>query len=82
MDIPYIVHESILARQERTIRRLFIIIILLIILLVGTNLCWIWYESRFEDVSTTTIEADSESGNAIANLSGEVHYGESKDNGN
>lgn len=82
MDIPYIVHESMLARQERTIRRLFIIIILLIILLVGTNLCWLWYESQFEDVSTTTVEADTENGAAIANLSGEVQYGESKDNGN
>ena len=77
-DIPYMAHESMLARQERTIRRLFIIIIFLIILLVGTNGAWIWYESQFVDISTS-VEADSDDGTAIANISGEVqYYGESK----
>lgn len=78
-DIPYVAHESMLARQERTIRRLFIIVILLIILLVGTNAIWIWYESQFEDVVTTSVEADTDNGTAIANMSGEVrYYGESE----
>lgn len=80
MDIPYIVHESILARQERTIRRLFIIIILLIILLVGTNLCWIWYESRFEDVSTS-VEQDIDGDSYVAGI-GSVVIGESSSESN
>lgn len=79
-SMPIIIHESSMARSERTIKRLFIIIILLIVLLVGTNVAWLIYESQFEDI-TTTIKSDSEQGNAIANYSGDVtYYGESGDN--
>ena len=46
ISIPYIVHEGVMARFERVIKRLWIIAILLIILLVGTNGAWIWYESQ------------------------------------
>ena len=76
-SMPIIVHESSMARCERTIKRLFIIIILLIVLLVGSNVAWLIYESQFEDI-TTTIKSDSDTGNAIANYSGDVtYYGES-----
>lgn len=51
--IPYFVHEGAMARQERTIKRLWILNILLILLLVGTNAGWLYYESQFEDVVTT-----------------------------
>lgn len=74
-DIPYIVHESAMARMERQLKRLWITILVLIVLLVGTNGIWIWYESQFEDVvtTTTTIEADAtDGGNAIANGDGSV----------
>jgi len=77
--VPYIVHEADMARQERTIKRLWILLILLIVLLVGSNCAWLYYNSQFEDVSTTTTEsyeavADND-GVAIANGSGEVNYG-------
>lgn len=74
-DIPYIVHESAMARMERQLKRLWITILVLIVLLVGTNGIWIWYESQFEDVvtTTTTIEADAtDGGSAIANGDGSV----------
>lgn len=74
-DIPYIVHESTMARMERQLKRLWITILVLIVLLVGTNGIWIWYESQFEDVvtTTTTIEADAtDGGSAIANGDGSV----------
>ena len=35
--VPYIVHESAMARAERGAKRLWTVIILLIVLLVGTN---------------------------------------------
>ena len=41
MMIPYIVHESAMARAERTARRQWIAIIILIILLMTTNALWI-----------------------------------------
>lgn len=75
--IPYIVHEADMARQERTIKRLWIALILVIVLLVGSNCAWLLCESQFEDVITTTenYEAGAENdGVAIANGSGEVTY--------
>lgn len=51
--INYAAHEGMMARMERTIRRLWIICIILIILLAGTNAAWIYYENSFEDVVVT-----------------------------
>lgn len=62
--VPYIVHEGMMARAERTAKRLWITILLLIVLLVGTNGMWIWYESQFEDcVTTQEVTQDVENGN-------------------
>lgn len=76
-SVPYIVHETAMARQERTIKRLWALVILLILLLLGSNAAWIWYESQFEDV-VTTVEANTDTGGtAIANGDGSVmYYGE------
>lgn len=57
-SVPYMVHEGDMARMERSNKRLWIVIILLILLLVGSNLCWIYYESSFEDVVITQENAD------------------------
>ena len=77
--VPYIVHEADMARQERTIKRLWVLLILLIVLFVGSNCAWLYYNSQSEDVSTTTTEsyeaAADNDGVAIANGSGEVNYG-------
>ena len=74
--VPYIVHEGAMARQERTIKRLWILCIVMFLALIITNAGWIWYESQFEDVVTTeTYESDSgDGGVAISNGSGEVSY--------
>ena len=75
-QIPYIAHESMMSRMERTIKRLWIMAIILIVLLVGTNLAWLYYEMQFEDVVTTetfTQEAITDDGGyAIINGEGEV----------
>lgn len=57
-DVPFIVHEGIMSRMERTIKRLWITILLLIVLLVGSNALWIVYENSFEDVEITQENAD------------------------
>lgn len=59
--VPYIVHESAMARQERTIKRLWILLILVISLLVATNGAWIVYESQFTD-EVITVDQESETG--------------------
>lgn len=51
--ISYAAHEGMMARMERTIRRLWILCIILILLLAGTNSAWIYYETSFEDVVVT-----------------------------
>ena len=59
-NIPYFCHEAIMARMERTIRRLWILCIVLILLLAGTNGAWIYYESQF--VEEVTITQDNKDG--------------------
>lgn len=81
-DIPYIVHESAMARMERQLKRLWITILVLIVLLVSTNAAWLYFESQFEDVvTTTTIEAEQDGAGVNIVGGGDVDYGaESKDN--
>ena len=75
-DISFVAFESVCSRFERTIKRLWILVIILTLLLVGTNCAWLWYESQFQYVETTTEEsynADANDGGvAIANGDGEV----------
>lgn len=63
-DVPYVVHEGIVTRLERTNKRLWILCIILIVSLIGSNLAWIYYESQWEYVeSTTTQQIDQDGGN-------------------
>lgn len=79
--VPYVVHESDMARLERTIKRLWILLIVLIALLAGSNAAWIYYESQFVDESWTFEANTDNGGTAIANGDGEVnYYGESESN--
>ena len=83
-SVPYIVHESSMARMERTNKRLWITNLILIFLLVGAIIGFAYYENQFEDVVTTTYEADAmDGGNAVINGEGSVNInGESEGNDN
>lgn len=50
-SVPFIVHEGIVSRQERTIKRLVIALIIAISLMFVTNCIWIYYETQFETVT-------------------------------
>ena len=79
-SVPYIVHESSMARMERQIKRMCISVLLLIVMLVATNGAWIWYESQFSDIETT-IEAEQDGSGVNIVSGGDLDYGaESKDN--
>ena len=72
-NVPYVVHESAMARAERQNKRLVWVIVLLIVLLVGSNIGWLVYESQFETVETTEeyeIQQDAESGNNNSVING------------
>lgn len=64
--IPYLAHESAMARMERIIRRLWIAVLVLIAALLITNGAWVYYESQFATVETTTttqeVEQNTEGG--------------------
>ena len=63
VTVPYVVHESAMARNERHNKRLWIVILVLIGALIGTNLAWIIYENSFEDyVITQEVEQDADNG--------------------
>ncbi len=59
--VPYIAHESAMARMERIIRRLWIAVLVLIVALLATNGAWVYYESSFVE-ETMTITQDNEDG--------------------
>lgn len=59
--IPYIAFESATSRQERTIKRLWVVCLVLIAALLGTNGGWIYYESQFEYFEVTQeVEAETD----------------------
>ena len=65
-NVPYIVHESAMARMERQIKRLWITVLLLIVMLVVTNGAWIWHESQLETIyQEVTQEADTGTNNFV-----------------
>lgn len=79
--IPYIAYEAMAARQERTIKRLWILCIILIVSLLGTNAGWLWYEKQFEDVVVTQEVEATADGSSDLNLNtvgGDYYGGESE----
>jgi hypothetical protein len=65
-SIPYIAHEGMMARLERTIKRLWVTTIILIFLLVGTNVAWLWWENQWETVYQEVVqEADNGTNNFV-----------------
>ena len=61
-NVPYIVHESSMARMERQIKRLWIAVIVAVCLLFTTNAGWLIYESQF---ATISYEQDGEDINNV-----------------
>lgn len=68
-DVPYIVHESTVARQERHIKRLWIALIVAIAMIFASNAIWLyaWMQYDYESYSYD-VSAD---GNSDANFIGE-----------
>ena len=61
-SVPYIVHESSMARMERQIKRLWIALLVAVCLLFASNAGWLIYESHFE---TFYYEQDGEGINNV-----------------
>lgn len=74
LSVPFVVHESMMARAELSAKRMWILVLVLILLLVGSNVGWLVYESQFETVETIEeymVETD-DGGHAVWNGEGSV----------
>lgn len=77
-QIPYIAHEADMTRMERMNRRLWILNIILILILLATNAGWLYYANSFEEVTSTSVEQDVDTGNGDATVIGVGNYGTDK----
>ena len=82
-SIPYIAHESMMARLERITHRQWIVILVLILALVASNVGWIMYESQWEVVEETNVsqEAETDNGDAVNRYVGGDASGEIETDG-
>ena len=77
--IDYLVHEDQMVRMERVIKRLWILCIIIFVAFVGSNCAWLYFESQFDDVVTTseiTQDVSQDSGDGGSNSFVGVDYGE------
>ena len=79
-NIPYIVHEAALERQEKTIKRLWVLCIIMFVAFVLSNVAWLVYESQFEDVVTTISQENDNGDNNYIGNDGDINYGIADDN--
>lgn len=72
--VPYIVYESMLAKEERQQKRLVIALIVLIIALFLSNALWLYWWNQYDYVDELTIEAEQDgSGNNVIS-GGNISY--------
>ncbi len=85
VSVPYVVHESAMARMERQSKRLWLVILVLIGALIASNLAWIIYESSFEEVVATDeiiVDADGGGDANYIGQDGNIYNGENNDKEN
>ena len=70
-QIPYYVHEGMMVRMERTIKRLWILCIIIFLAFVASNAAWLYYESQLEVYETSqSVDQDIDTGDGDANITG------------
>lgn len=75
--VPYIAHESAMARQERTIKRLIITLMVIIFLWFATIGGFVWYLNQY-DFESYVYKQDGEGLNIIGDRNGvDFHVSES-----
>ena len=66
--VPYIVHESSMARMERQVKRLWISLIVAVCLLFASNVAWLYCWRQYDYSSEEIVTVDGKDG--IANYIG------------
>ena len=79
-SVPYIVHESSMARMERQVKRLWIALIVCIAMIFASNATWLYawmqYDYTSEEVIVDVNSDDGGNANYIGN-DGDIVNGES-----
>ena len=76
LSVPFVVHQTSMARQERQIKRMWIALIVAVALIFASNAIWLWgwlqydYESYSYDVS-----ADGDSNANFIGQDGNIYNG-------
>ena len=78
-DVPYIAHESAVARLERIIKRMWVLVILLIILFVASNGAWVLWESQYQTIETTITQENADGYNNYIGNDGDIVNGNADD---
>ena len=63
--VPYIVHESAMARNERTVKRLVIALIVAISLIFASNAAWLWAWMQYDYTSTESVVEYQQDGQGL-----------------
>lgn len=80
-QVPYIVYESMVAKEERTQKKLIAVIVLLIMILAVSNGFWAYQWTNVDYIAEDSIEMDSQ-GNGTNNYignNGDIINGENDD---
>lgn len=73
-SVPYIVHESSMARMERQIKRLWIALIVSVCLMFASNAAWLWAWMQY-DYESYEITADGDSNANYIGQDGNIYNG-------
>ena len=74
-SVPYVVHESTVARMERIIKRQWIALIVAICMLFGAFGLFVWYESLYETIDYSYDYSQDGQGTNIIGNDNEVDNG-------
>ena len=80
-SVPYIVHESSMARMERQIKRLWIALIVSVVLLFASSAIFTWAWMQYDYSSEEIVyQQDGEGTNIIGDSNEVDNYGAESDN--
>ena len=74
MNVPYVVHEATVARQERQIKRMWIALIVAIAIIFASNAIWLYAWMQY-DYESYEITADGDSNANYIGQDGNIYNG-------
>lgn len=73
-NVPYIVHEAAMARNERNVKRMIVALVAAIALLFASNALWLWAWMQYDYESYEAITDNGGDANIIGN-DGDIYNG-------